>query len=155
MGIDNPMLLGEYQGVSPPDRMMRCPRCGRIYLGFRVDAGMQWDCGDGSVISASACEPVGNGKCAICAWERRTAQDELAYVKAEIPARQPLAYALCGDERICLRENDSEEILRAVLDAQSEYARELIRDYVADCRRDDFVEWMMGRAGKPRQEKAR
>lgn len=145
METDNPMLLREYPGALPPDRVTLCPCCGRAYEGFRIDEGMQWDCAEGWSVTGTCCEPVKNGKCAACAWERRTVGDELAYIAAEIPARSVLAYALCGDEHADLREEDCEILLRSVLELQSEYASELIGDYVADCRRDDFIEWVMGR----------
>lgn len=154
---------GDYPGAEPPQEQLRCPRCGRLWQGWHVGEQTEWSCVQDTgpyaqdILADSEDAPVRGGLCRACAWERRTAREIARYVSCEVPSSRLLAYALCADERTALCEPVCDVLIGALRKAEPQYARELEDDYVSDCRREDFIDLVLGsgedsRAGQGRKE---
>lgn len=146
----------DYPGAESPDYSCACPRCGRIWEGwntkleprdcFKFDNYVEWECDDVGLTTHGDKTPVRNDMCRICAWEDHFEQDERAYIDQEVDKREVIAYCLKGTRHSRDFDVDAANYMfDTIANHDKEYMKELIRDFIEECEKDDFIDWLMGR----------
>lgn len=144
----------DYPGADFPDHTCVCPRCGRVWEGRCGQSGafgseIEWSYGEDDLALMDSDWPIQNDMCRACAWEDHFDQNEMDYVADEVEKRNVIAYCLqgtgCGREGFDFDEDAANHMFDTLANHDKAYMGELIHDYISECKKDDFVDWLIGR----------
>lgn len=144
---ENPMVLGgDYGEEDSPDHEVRCPHCGRIWIGYDYEDRTEWECTDDAYASAFT-YPIGTGVCRVCAFSERTTEQERAYIADRECYVDVLEYLLCRSTGRITQYDDAEALWYVLIDTEDDRTRswvnDLIHSFIGEEAESDFVDCVM------------
>lgn len=147
--LENRMVIGEYFQDTAPSIAHTCPRCHAKWAYLEAD-----DCWDAGTSSVSGTEAPYNGHvCRICAWDLRTPEQELAYIKDMGLEIESLVYGMTlgrswTDDEMWLG------CYSALLAEDPALLQSAVDSYISARRQEEFIEYVLETVGEERNDNA-